>query len=252
MNIRLENKVVVITGGGSGIGQAAVLRSAREGARVVVVDRSEAGGLETDRILKEQGKEGLFLQADVTKESDWRRIMGVVEEQYGRLDILFNNAGNNLIKPVTEVSEEEWDSILDLNLKGVFFGAKHAIGLMLKGGGGSIVNHASSLGLIALPSMPTYCASKGGVIAFTRQLALDYARRNIRANCICTGPTLTPRLRRYMESGDTSAKELLKTIPMGRFAQPEEIASVFVFLASDDASFVTGAALVVDGGQTAH
>ncbi len=250
--MRLQNKVMVVTGGGSGIGQATVLRCAREGARVAVVYRGEAGRIETEGMLQKQGSEGLFIQADVAKESDWRRIVTTVEERYGGLDILFNNAGNNLIKPVTEVTEQEWDGLMNLNLKGVFLGVKHAIPLMLKGGGGSIVNHASSLGLIALPSMPTYCASKGGVIAFTRQIALDYARRNIRANCICTGPTLTPRLRRYVDEGKTVPEKLLMGVPMGRFGQPEEIAAAVLFLASDDASFITGAALSIDGGQTAH
>jgi len=213
VNMLLRDKVMLVTGGGAGIGQATVLRCAREGAKVVVVYRSEAGYIETERMLQEQEREGLFIQADVTKESDWRRVMGAVEEQYGRLDILFNNAGSNLIKPVTEVAEEEWDGLIALDLKGVFLGVKHAIPLMLKGGGGSILNMASTLGLIGLPNMPTYCAAKGGVIALTRQLALDYAQQNIRVNCICPGPTLTPRLRRYLEEGKIMAEETLRGFP---------------------------------------
>ncbi len=250
--MRLKDKVVLVTGGGSGIGQAAVLLCAREGAKVVITDIAEADGLETERMLRKQEREGLFIHADVTKESDWREVMGVVEKKYGHLDILFNNAGSNLMKPVTEVAEEEWDGLLALNLKGVFLGAKHAIPSMLKGGGGSIINNASTFGLIGFPNMPTYCASKGGVIALTRQLALDYAGQNIRVNSICCGPTLTPRLQRYLEMGETPAEDILKGVPMGRFARPEEIAPAIVFLGSDEASYITGSALVIDGGQTAH
>jgi len=250
--MRLKDKVMVVTGGGSGIGQASALRCALEGARVVIMDIAEPGGVETEKALKEQGSDGFFLHADVTKAEDWRRTMDAVVGRYGRLDVLFNNAGSNLAKPVTDFTEAEWDGLVDLNLKGVFLGAKHAIPLMLKEGGGSIINTASTFGLIAFPKMPAYCASKGGVIALTRQLALDYARQGIRVNCICPGPTLTPRIKRYLDSGAANAESILAGVPMGRFARPEEIASTVLFLASDEASYVTGAALVVDGGQTMH
>jgi NAD(P)-dependent dehydrogenase (short-subunit alcohol dehydrogenase family) len=250
--VRLKDKVMIVTGGGSGIGQAAALRCAQEGARVVVTDIVEAGGLETEKALRDRAGEGVFIRADVTKEEDWLAVVDTVERRYGRLDVLFSNAGTNLSKPVTDVTVKEWDDVIDLNLKGVFLGAKHTIPLMLRTGRGSIVNNSSSFGLIAFPNMPAYCASKGGVIALTRQLALDYARQNIRVNCICPGPTLTPRVRKHFERGDVSADNVLRGVPMGRFAEPEEIAAAVLFLASDEASYVTGTALVVDGGQTMH
>lgn len=250
--MRLRDKVMVVTGGGSGIGQASALTCAREGARVVIMDVVESGGRETEKALKDQGSEGFFVHADVTKASDWQRLLKAVEDRYGRLDVLFNNAGSNLAKPVTELTEEEWDGLVDLNLKGVFLGVKHAVPLMLRAGGGSIINTASTFGLIGFPKMPAYCASKGGVIALTRQLALDYARQKIRVNCICPGPTLTPRIQRYLDGGMARADDILQDVPMGRFARPEEIAATVLFLASEEASFVTGTALVVDGGQTAH
>lgn len=250
--MRLKDKVMLVTGGGAGIGQATVLYSAREGAKVVVVYRGEAGRVETERMLQEQGGEGLFIQADVRKEADWQRVMGIVEEQYGRLDVLFNNAGVMQSKPVTEVSVDEWDDLLNTNLKGTFLGAKHGIPLMIKSGGGSIINMASTLGLAGYPNRATYSAARGGIIALTRQLAIDYVQHNIRANCICPGLVLVARIRGYLERGEWSAEELLKETPMGRFAEPREIAAAVVFMASDEASYMTGSTLIVDGGWTAH
>ncbi len=252
VGMRLSEKVMMITGGGTGIGQATALRCAREGAKILVMDVSEEGVRETERILLGEGEGHLCVQGDVTQETDWKRILHLVMERYGRLDVLFNNAGTNLVKALAETTEEEWGRILDLNLKGTFLGAKHALPVMTKGRGGAIINHASALGLIGFPNTPVYAASKGGVIALTRQLAVDYAKENIRVNCLCTGPTLTPRLRRYVETGLMPSETILKDVPMGRFAQPEEIAAAVLFLASEEASFITGTALVIDGGLTAH
>jgi NAD(P)-dependent dehydrogenase (short-subunit alcohol dehydrogenase family) len=243
---------MIVTGGGSGIGQAAAVRCAEEGAKLVVMDIVDAGGRETEKLLRDRGADGLFIRSDVTKESEWIAVMGEVERRYGRLDVLFNNAGTNLSKPVTEVTVEEWDGLMSLNLRGIFLGAKHAIPLMLKNGGGSIINTSSSFGVIAFSKMPGYCASKAGIIGLTRQLAFDYAQQGIRVNCICPGPTLTPRVKAHFAKGDVAGNTVLDTVPMGRFAEPEEIAGPVLFLASDDASYVTGAALVVDGGQTMH
>ncbi len=250
--MRLKDKVMVVTGGASGIGQASALLCAREGATVVILDVTEADGVETERILRQQGGKGAFLPADVTNEADWARVMDFVSREYGRLDIIFNNAGTNLIKPVTEIAEAEWDKLMALNVKGVFFGVKHAIPLLLKGGGGSIINTASTFGLIGNPNMAAYCASKGAVIALTRQLALDYGKHNIRVNCVCPGLTLTPRIKRYSAQGLTRTEAMISQVPMGRLAEPEDIARMILFLASDESSYVNGTAQVVDGGRLTH
>ncbi len=250
--MRLKNKVMVVTGGASGIGQATVLKCAREGAKVIVMDIAKKKGLETEQMLYSEGLEGFFFDGDVTRALDWRDLINSVEKKYGRLDVLFSNAGSNIVKPVTEVDEDEWDSIIDLNLKAVFLGAKHSIPAILKGGGGTIINNASVFGLISNPNMPVYCASKGGVIALTRQLALDYAKQNIRVNCICPGLTLTARIQSYIDQGRTSLERYLAEIPMARDARPEEIAAAVLFLASDEASYITGSVLSVDGGWSIH
>jgi len=252
IEMRLRQKVMVITGGGAGIGQATAVRCAREGAKILVMDVADEGLRETERMLMEEGSGHLCVQADVTRDSDWKRVIDLAVERHGRLDVLFNNAGTNLVKPVTETTEEEWERILGLNLKGTFLGVKHALPMMVEGHGGSIINHASALGLVSFPNTPAYAASKGGIIAFTRQVAVDYARDNIRVNSLCTGPTLTARLRRYAETGLMRTETVLKDIPMGRYALPEEIAAAVLFLASDEASYITGTALVIDGGLTAH
>jgi NAD(P)-dependent dehydrogenase (short-subunit alcohol dehydrogenase family) len=250
--MRLSQKVMMITGGGTGIGQATALRCAREGAQIVVMDVSPEGVRETERLLAAEGEGHLSLQGDVARDEDWKKAIRYVMDRYGRLNVLFNNAGTNLVKPLTETTEEDWARILDLNLKGTFLGVKHVLPIMVSAHGGAIVNHASALGLVGFPNTPVYAASKGGIIALTRQLAVDYARENIRVNCLCTGPTLTPRLRRYVETGLMSSESILKDVPMGRFAEPGEIAAAVLFLASEEASFITGTALVIDGGLTAH
>ncbi len=247
--MRLKDKVAVITGGAMGIGQATALRFVQEGAKVIVVDIAEAEGKETERMLLQQESNCHFILGDVTKESDWQRVMKIVEQRYGSLDILFNNAGTNLVKPATEVTMEEWDHVINVNLKGIFLGAQHAIRMMIRDGGGSIINTASTFAFIGFYSMPIYCASKGGIMALTRQLALDYAKHNIRVNCICPGPTLTPLVEREMQLGLAKAEDILQGVPMERFAKPSEIAAGVLFLASDDASYVTGTGLVVDGGR---
>lgn len=252
--MKLKGKVVIITGAGSGIGRATALLFAREGAKVVVADLIERAGVETVGDIKAGGGEAVFVRVDVARAVEVERMVRVAVETFGRLDILFNNAGLTLPAMVTETTEELWQKSLDVNLKGVMLGCKYAIPEMQKVGGGSIINTASMLGLVASPRQAPYCAAKGGVVLLTKQVALDYARDNIRVNCICPSEVDTPMHRKFIEeSPDPAAtkKRLLERIPLNRVAQPEEIATAALFLASDDSSYVTGVALPVDGGLTA-
>jgi meso-butanediol dehydrogenase/(S,S)-butanediol dehydrogenase/diacetyl reductase len=241
--LRLKDKVALITGAGRGIGQAAGVRFANEGAKVVVVDIDSKEGMETVEMIESAGGEAFFVHADVSKAADAEKMVKVAVEKFGRLDILFNNAGIELVGRVDEMPENDWDRLIAINLKGVFLGSKYAVPQMLKQGGGVIINTASAAGLFGLGGEPAYCASKGGVIALTRAMAMDYADKNIRVNCICPGPTAT-RLTKPLQS-------TIKKVALGRIAKPEEIANVALFLASDESSFVTGHPLIVDGGSIA-
>jgi len=250
--MRLRDKVAVVTGGSMGIGQATALRFVQEGAKVILMDVAEKEGYDTLDMLRRYNPGCLFIPGDVTREDHWQKVMDIVEKSYGTLDILFNNAGTNLFKKATDIKEEEWDRIISINLKGIFFGAKHALGMMLKSGGGSIINTCSTSALIALPNMSVYSASKGAILALTRQLASDYGPYNIRINCICPGATLTPLVQKEIDLGLVTPEVLVHGVPLGRLGKASEIAATVLFLASDDASYVTGAALVVDGGRTVH
>jgi meso-butanediol dehydrogenase/(S,S)-butanediol dehydrogenase/diacetyl reductase len=252
--VKLEDKVAVITGAGSGIGRATAILFAAEGARVVVADVVRAAGEETVEQIRQDGGMGVFAHADVTKESDVATMVQLAVETYGRLDVLYNNAGVTLPATVTATTEDIWNKTIDINLKGVMLGCKYAIPAMLKHSSGSIINTASMLGLVASPNQAPYCAAKGGVVMLTKQVAVDYAGHNIRANCICPSEVDTPMHRKFIaESSDPEAtrQRLLERIPLGRVASPEEIARVALFLASDDSSYITGVALPVDGGLTA-
>jgi NAD(P)-dependent dehydrogenase (short-subunit alcohol dehydrogenase family) len=251
--MRLLSKVAIITGAGSGIGREAALRFAREGANVLVADLNQEGGRKVVEEIETLEGKAAYIPVDVSKESDVRDMVHAAEAMFGKLDIIMNNAGifPDADASVTNTSEETWDQVMNINLKGVFFGCKHAIPAMLRGGGGSIVNVASFVALMgaAVPQI-AYTASKGAVLSMTREIAVEFARKNIRANALCPGPVETPLLNAILSDPEKRNRRLVH-IPPGRFARAQEIANAALFLASDESSFVNGTAFLVDGGITA-
>ncbi len=250
---RLNGKVAVITGGASGIGRETALLFAKEGARIVVTDVNDTGGQHTVETITHDGGQAVYLHADVSKATDCEAMVGLAETTYGGLDILFNNAGimHSDDGNAMQTSEDVWDLTMNINLKGVYLGCKYGIPALQRRGGGSIINTASFVAVLgaATPQL-AYTASKGGVLAMTRELAVIHARQNIRCNALCPGPLHTKLLMDFL---DTEAKKQrrLVHIPMGRFGLAEEMAKAALFLASDDSSYVTGADFLVDGGITA-
>jgi NAD(P)-dependent dehydrogenase (short-subunit alcohol dehydrogenase family) len=251
--MKLSGQVAIVTGGGSGQGRATALLFAQEGARVVVGDINDKGAAETARLInRQEGGQAIAAKVDVTKADEVCGVVDTALSHYGRLDILINNAGTTLFKGIEDTTEKDWDRILNTNLKAVFLGCKYAIPAMRRSGGGSIVNIASVAGLIGMPQHFAYCAAKAGVIHFTKSLALDHGRENIRINCICPGGVLTPMLGEVIDIHDPAQVErVARQHALGRVAEPEEIARVSLFLCSTDASFMTGAAVTVDGGIAA-
>jgi len=250
---RLKEKVTLITGVGSGIGRATALMFAKEGAKVVGADVNQKGGLEVIETIKRAGGEATFVTADLSETKDVERLVKKALV-YGKIDVLFNNAGVELVKKLTDTTEEEWDRIIKINLRSVFLCCKYVIPEMIKKGGGVIINNASVAGLVGSFST-AYSASKGAIIALTKNLAVDLAQDNIRVNCICPGAIETPMFHRVLEKqGDPEVvrKERIKSYPMGRFGRPEEVAQTALFLACDESSFMTGAVVVVDGGFTSR
>jgi len=250
----LRGKTALITGAASGIGAATARLFAREGASVTLFDRDEAGGKEVARTIESDGGRALFLRGDVTSDTDARRAVDETAARFGRLDILFNNAGIIRRATLVETSEEDWDRIMTVNVKSIFLMSRQAVPAMARGGGGVIINTASNWGLVGGARAAAYCASKGAVVILTKAMALDHGAQKIRVNCICPGDTDTPMLRSEARMlGEPVDRFLSESaqVPLGRVARPEDIAQAALYLASDASSFVSGAPLIVDGGFVA-
>jgi NAD(P)-dependent dehydrogenase (short-subunit alcohol dehydrogenase family) len=245
-------KVVFVTGAANGIGRATALAFAREGASVVAADVADDPNQETVGMIEAQGGRAVAVQCDVTRVEDVKAALAKTVEAFGRLNFAFNNAGIEPSKPAptAEYEDEEWNRIIDINLRGVFLCMKHEIPLILKQGGGAIVNTSSGAGIIGIKSSPAYTAAKHGVIGLTRSSALDYAAHNIRINAVCPGYIDTPMMDRFTGGTPEGRAKVITEEPIGRMGKPEEIAAAVVWLCSDAAAFVIGHAMVLDGGQT--
>jgi NAD(P)-dependent dehydrogenase (short-subunit alcohol dehydrogenase family) len=249
----LQNKVALVTGGGSGIGRAAALRLAREGAKVMIADYIPESAVKTVAMIKEAGGTADCFAADVSVTGQVEAMINKTVETFGRLDCAFNNAGiEGEIGDTAACTEENFDRVVAIDLKAVWLCMKYEIPQMLKQGGGSIVNTASIAGLLGFNGIPAYVAAKHGVVGLTRTAALEYAQKNIRVNCVCPGVINTPMVRRAIDKGGFSEAEAVAGHPIGRLGKPEEIAEGVCWLLSDAASFVTGHPLVIDGGWAAR
>ena len=253
--MRLENKVALITGAASGIGRASALKFAREGAKVVAADIQAEAIEETAQLITSDGGTATPVHIDVSDAGSVRQMIQSALSAYGRLDILFNNAGLGARGTILDIDEDTFDRLFAVNVKGVFLGCKEAIPVMIAQGGGVILNTASQLGLVGADASVVYPATKGAVIQMTKCLSLDHAKDGIRVNALCPGPIDTPLARRGREQAG-NPEEIVRLrrqqIPLGRIGEPEEMADVAAYLCSDEASFITGAAIVADGGWTAR
>ncbi len=251
---RLAGKTAVITGGGTGIGQAIALTFAKEGARVTVTGRRMEKLQETLSLLKLSGSDAMAVECDVTKAAETDRLVKAVEDRFGNVNVLVNNAGALSVSNVETISEADWDRVMATNLKGPFLMSRAMLPAMRRAGGGSIVNIGSVLGIAAIRNRAAYCASKGGVAMLTKAMALDHAQDNIRVNCVC--PSIVESAMTEMFFAETEAARKLResrlaSVPLGRFGKPNDIAGIVVFLASDESSWMTGTVIPVDGGVTA-
>jgi NAD(P)-dependent dehydrogenase (short-subunit alcohol dehydrogenase family) len=253
---RVENKVAIVTGGALGIGKSACLYLAKEGAKVAVTDILDKEGQKTVDEIKNSGGLAKFWHLDVSKEDDVRKVFADIYKTFGKINVLVNNAGiSGVSKPTDEITEEEWDRVMAVNVKGVFFCTKHSILYMRKAGGGSIINLSSIYGIVSAPDVPPYHASKGAVRIMTKTDAFLYAKDNIRVNSVHPGFIWTPMLENFLKSqGDIKAgRKMLDSLqPIGHIGEPVDIAYGIIYLASDESKFVTGSELVIDGGYTAR
>jgi NAD(P)-dependent dehydrogenase (short-subunit alcohol dehydrogenase family) len=252
--MRLAGKAGVVTGGASGLGREVVLALTKEGANVVVFDLNAAGGERVVEEVKAVGGTAVFHQGDVTNENDITSAIRRCRDEFGTFNVMHNNAGIQVEGPLHETTTEMWDAVNNVNLKGVFFGCKHAVIAMRETGGGSIVNTASILALTGDPFLPAYTATKTGVLGFTRAVAVDYAKDNIRCNAVCPGDMETPMIEKYFNATPdpiAARKEMEAAYPANRIIHPREVAQAVLFLASDEACSVNGTFILVDGGLTA-
>jgi meso-butanediol dehydrogenase/(S,S)-butanediol dehydrogenase/diacetyl reductase len=250
--MKLDGRVAIITGGNSGIGKATAILFAQEGAKVVVAGRNSSRGREVVDEIRKNGGDAVFVRTDVSKTEDVKNLVEKTVSRYGRIDVLFNNAALSPVGTVLTTSEKEWRAVIDTNINGTFLCTRYVLPHMLKQGAGAIINTGSINSLMAMKDEAAYDASKGGVLMLTRATALDFAKDNIRVNCICPGAIETPMLRGILQLAPNPKEaeaELVRKHALGRIGTPEEVARVALFLASDDSSFVTGTAVAVDGGM---
>ena len=250
--MRLKDKVAIITGGNSGLGRATVEVFAAEGAKVLVAARNIERGEQTVADVEAAGGTAVFVQTDVSREDDVKRMVDTAVKEWGRIDVLFSNAGISIPSDVVNCSLEDWNRTLAINLTGGFLCSKYTVPVMIENGGGSIIFDSSQQAFVGSKDAAAYTTTKGGLNALSRAMAIDYAPHSIRVNCICPGAVETEGLLSWFESGGPDKQEWLAKHPLGRFGRPEEVAFAVLFLASDESAWMTGTAMVLDGGFTAH